>query len=75
MPRDMKPRIDGCGTGVEGLAAGGGGKRRPRLIVGRVSTAGLGVEGAPNPGRISRMWNVETPSGSKPRVLGLVSQT
>jgi hypothetical protein len=33
--------------------------------VGRESTAGLGVEGAPEPGRISRVWNVENAPESR----------
>jgi len=36
---------------------------RPRIVCGRVDTTVLGVQGAPNPSRVSCVRNTETPSG------------
>ena len=47
-------------TGVQGLAVEERQAAAGQIFAGRVNTAGLGVEGAPSPGRSSRVWNVET---------------
>jgi len=41
-----------------------GGRWRPRIECGRVDTTVPGVQGAPNPSRVSCVRNTETPSGS-----------
>src|SRR6201993_1879137 len=47
-----------------------GGRRRPRIVRGRVDTAVPGVQGAPNPSRVSCVRNTETPSGSARPFVG-----
>ena len=47
-----------------------GGRWRPRIERGRVDTIVPGVKRAPNPSRVSCVWNMETPSGSATPVRG-----
>jgi len=47
-----------------------GGRWRPRIERGRVDTIAPGVKRAPNPSRVSCVWNTETPSGSATPVRG-----